>query len=469
MKKLLPAILAIIAVLTSCAQPAANTPDEMDRLYPLVENTTAAMMNPEYWSKDGKVLMTADEIAAFNSENELALVTDGERKLKLSELDTELTGQAVRELILLEDLPEADTKYGEDGNALGGDFVSMLDKSRNLGEIADKVSPRYAIVTERVVGRLFPTDLVYYDEPGDFYYPSNVSAELYSGEGVAAVHTSADGKWSFVITRSFTCWVPNEVLAFCHSASEWKDAVAPSEYLTVTGDKIIIDAIPGATKEYTAIAYMGMKLKLAGEVSDDVNGRSPFSAYTVLLPSRDGDGMLSYMAATVAASQDVVVGSLPLTGANIVAQAFRFLGHTYGWGGEFGENDCSGMARQVMKCFGFDFPRNSSAIAAVTGLERHELAEDMSHDDRMKLFSSLPAGTVMQFRGHIMIFLGVRDGTAYCISSCGAFVPESSGDAGVFDAVTVNCVCLTPMDVYRANGRSWADNIAVCIELKTAK
>src|SRR5690606_37977063 len=57
-----------------------------------------------------------------------------------------------------------------------------------------------------------------------------------------------------------------------------------------------------------------------------INGQVPAAHWVVELPVRGDDGMLSFEPALLPRSADVADDYLPMTEANIIRQAFKFLG-----------------------------------------------------------------------------------------------------------------------------------------------
>ena len=180
---------------------------------------------------------------------------------------------------------------------------------------------------------------------------------------------------------------------------------------------------------------------------------------------REEDGSLGYETALVPISLDVHVGYLPLTSANVISQAFKFLGHVYGWGGSFGSNDCSGFAKQVYSCFGVNIPRNSKPISEMTGLVSGDFTEGETDEARLDKLSSLTPGAILFFPGHIMIYIGTVDGTPYAISSLAMYIPASQAGQSSFTVDTVNSICITPMDVI-SSGVTWYQRITRFVDLK---
>lgn len=68
----------------------------------------------------------------------------------------------------------------------------------------------------------------------------------------------------------------------------------------------------------------------------------------------------------------------------------------------------------------------------------------------------LPAGTLLGFPGHIMLYLGTRGGKAYVISAAGSFASDDAfdGDYSV-NGVSVNSLA----DTRRRSGLTWLESL----------
>ncbi len=79
----------------------------------------------------------------------------------------------------------------------------------------------------------------------------------------------------------------------------------------------------------------------------------------------------------------------------------------------------------------------------------------------MEILGRTPIGSLVYFSGHIMFFLGVKDGKGFVLSAIGSFVlpgmPES-------EVQTVNCVCVNALDMLRRNGTTWLENLKTVVD-----
>src|SRR5690606_8511268 len=99
---------------------------------------------------------------------------------------------------------------------------------------------------------------------------------------------------------------------------------------------------------------MGIRLPVLKEWpgTKPVNGQAAYTSHVVELPVRNDDGSLAIVPALVPRIADVSADYLPLTRANVIRQAFKFLGERYGWGHSYDTRDCSGFVSEVYRSFG---------------------------------------------------------------------------------------------------------------------
>ncbi len=83
----------------------------------------------------------------------------------------------------------------------------------------------------------------------------------------------------------------------------------------------------------------------------------------------------------------------------------------YGWGGMFGDRDCSALTRDLFTPFGIWLPRNSSAqarrglVIPLAGLSKSEKQDAI-------LTNGIPFLSLVGMKGHICLYVGKYDGEA---------------------------------------------------------
>ena len=91
--------------------------------------------------------------------------------------------------------------------------------------------------------------------------------------------------------------------------------------------------------------------------------------------------------------------------------AGEFPGQTYGWGGLFGNRDCSAFMRDFFAPLGIWLPRNSAQQAGVGRFIDLE-NESVRDKERIIVDKGVPFLTMVTMPGHIMLYIGSRDGRA---------------------------------------------------------
>ncbi len=108
---------------------------------------------------------------------------------------------------------------------------------------------------------------------------------------------------------------------------------------------------------------------------------------------------------------------LPATPANLAQVASQLLGRPYGWGGLFGNRDCSALTQDLMIPFGLWLPRNS-ADQANQGGQFIDLSHlDMAAKERAIKQRGVPYLTLLWIPGHVMLYLGSPQGRPLVLHS----------------------------------------------------
>lgn len=120
--------------------------------------------------------------------------------------------------------------------------------------------------------------------------------------------------------------------------------------------------------------------------------------------------------------EDISEGYLPYTPRNIIEQAFKLLNAPYGWGGMYGEQDCSRFVQEVFSTVGIQLARNSGDQVK-NGNIRAQFDRLMALPDKEKAVrTQAVAGiTLLGMKGHIMLYLGSVDNQLYAIHATWAF------------------------------------------------
>src|SRR5690606_32193801 len=159
----------------------------------------------------------------------------------------------------------------------------------------------------------------------------------------------------------------------------------------------------------------GRHLLTSWTATEPLIGQHPGFGHAVEMPVRGEDGMLEFAPALIPHSADVAHDYLPLTKANLIGQAFKFLGERYGWGHRYNARDCSGFVSEVLRSFGLVLPRNTSAQSRSPGLDGVAIGPDTGHDERLRMLEQSEVGDLLFLPGHVMMVIGRVDDDLWVI------------------------------------------------------
>ena len=352
----------------------------------------------DYWTgrdpRGEELWLTGPEIGAVNErirENNGTL-TD------LKEFATELPADELREMIL--DAQQAfrgaarpGEHYAADGSPIGWADYQAAQANCALTAIGRSGSVRYAVTAMRANLRLLPTRQFYFDDPDFLHYDDLQGTALDPMEPVLVLHESRDGEFFFVRARHYTGWVARHALAFTER-SVWERYVRPKDFFVVTNNK-----------KTFRLKGVGEFLFQMGSVLP-IFGRKRNGACSVRFPVNQ-KGRLREAEAELSEDSSLHRGWLPCTRNNMIRQAFKFLGDSYGWGGMEDSVDCSSFVGDVYRSVGVELPRDANeqerSMPHLTELS------GFSTEERYEALRRAPAGALLFKRGHVLMYLGTDE------------------------------------------------------------
>ncbi|SBV99428.1 NLP/P60 protein [uncultured delta proteobacterium] len=267
---------------------------------------------------------------------------------------------------------------------------------------------RPAITVGTAQLRRMPTDAPYFLDPGKggegFPFDYLQNSALWVGTPVAVIHVSRDRVWAYVQTRLVSGWTRAANLAAVDKAfiTAWRSR--PMAVLVQDNVELIVmdkktDAVTGS--EPAAVGYIGTILPLANAGSL----RVPKSPHVyVNLPLRASDGK-AIMATALAPMYGTRKKPLHLTPLNVALVGNAMMGQPYGWGGLFGQRDCSAAMHDLFAPFGVWLPRNSRPQGQMgTRLDVAGLTPDQKEEKIMR--EGTPFFSLVSMPGHVGLYLG---------------------------------------------------------------
>jgi cell wall-associated NlpC family hydrolase len=409
-----------------------------------VPGVGAAQLTPDYWigllQQPDRVILDRAQIAA---ENARLLDTDPSMH-DLRALPHTLDRARVAGWIRAVSQRPTRPLYDLDGRPVSAATLDALVDALALADIPAQQPTRYGLVVRRAALRAFPTELRVFGTKGDTDIDRFQETAEFPGTPVVIAHASRDGRWLFVVSPRYAAWAKRENVAE-GSAAEVFGYAEQTPYRVITGASERTVFTPERPELSQLQLDMGTRVPLQTGLppGEPVNGQTAQAAWTLRLPYRDAGGRLAFSPALLQKNTDSAPDYLPLTRANIIRQAFKFLGERYGWGHAYDGRDCSGFVSDVYRSMGVQMPRDTSKQSVSPALAHRLFTAKDSREARLAAVRELQVGDLVYIPGHVMMVIGRRDGQPYVIHDVGGMSWRRSD--GSLGHVKLNAVSVTPL------------------------
>jgi len=283
--------------------------------------------------------------------------------------------------------------HSADGNPISRAYINAIVRN---GVVNNDARPRRGVMIRPADVRILPyANPVYGSRSSALGTSGLLQLDILQlstarpGEPLAMFNTSVDLNWVFVATSTVAGWIRTTDAAVVDGA--FAETFMSSEMAVITRDNAEVRDPDGE------LLY---SLKLGTVL--------PVDGGELLLPTRRSRAFADIVRY---APEEGVAQPFPVafTPRNAVRAIDEMMGEEYGWGGLFGRRDCSALTRDYFALFGVWLPRNSRAQARVG--ERVQLEElSLTERSRVILDDGVPFATLVQMPGHIMLYIGERDG-----------------------------------------------------------
>ncbi len=348
------------------------------------------------------------------------------------------------------------------GQPINNEYRENLKQQLNLEAIPEKIDLKYAFTVQRADIKSFPTSDRLFADAQDRDYDLLQESALDPAEPVIILFQSKNKNYYFIQSYQYLGWVAANDLAICPTRSIWLDYLSQKNYLIVTGYRLRLGINPYSPELSNLSFQMGAKLPLASkaEIPRMIDNQTVDHNYVIKLPTRGSDGMVKFKLALLPLTASVNMGYLTYTRKNLLNQAFKWEGQRYGWGGMFESVDCSALINNIYRSFGILLPRNSSELGNIPGKTTNLTKEPQ------KGLRNLPPGALLQFPGHVMLYLGEVNDHFYilhALGSCGEL--DSKENNNKIKQIPVNQVVVTELTLLRTNGKQLLESLVVGKEL----
>lgn len=378
----------------------------------LPEMNTAGFWIARHPSPDA-IIMNSEQIARFNIKvNKFGTVT------KIFQHSSRMNGSAIKKQInsLLSTL-FATGNYDFTGAETPQTLRDSIRSNANADAVPAGIQVRFAFPKRMARQRFAPTFANLNKEVLDIEFDEGQNSAYDIGTPVVLYHDSADGLWAFGATSTSSGWFLISELCLVPQ-KQWIAYQTATDKVISLKAKADVWLNEAATRHYT-FCRMGTAFPYFGETAE---------YYRVQIPLSDSIG-IGYIA-----KEDSRHGVLPYTARNVYKQAFAMLNTPYGWGDTEGDYDCSSLIKHIFATFGIMLPRNGLQQARVGRiLDTFSGRESDSTRESVVRTKGLPAITMLRLEGHIMLYLGEFNGTAYALhDTWGYRKPFAKGDDEVY-------------------------------------
>ncbi len=405
MKKYFIPLLSIGILFNSCQDVDDNKPllSNSKRKQPIIiVNRNRHLSMAEFWidkiEKPYRAIMTPKEIERFNDETAHKHGTLNYFK----EMNSAYSASWVRKSILKAYSGiKGNATYFSDGNKITSSFYRDIEDYLNLENLnSGSIKTRFALTTNYCDQKIVPTELSLLKKKNQIHFDRNQNSALDIATPIAILHTTKDGVWHYGVSPTSSGWIHNKDIAF-GTKEEILNYIESKNFVVTTEPKTALK-IGGSYHDYLR---MGVRLPKIMTIDNET---------MVMVPTADENGNLVLSNATVKTA-NVHKGYLAYTPENILTQAFKFLHLPYGWGGMYGEQDCSKFIQEVYSTVGLKLPRNSTSQSNVSDAKLELSGLSKSSKETFLETSAVVGGTILHLKGHITLYLGEYKGEPYII------------------------------------------------------
>lgn len=287
--------------------------------------------------------------------------------------------------------------YGENKKRHTPSWLKKLHHNASLKNFPNALSR--GITTRNTSLRELPTHAPHFNTPdGDssaWPFDNLQRSSTPANTPIFICHLSADKSWALVETSFTYGWIPVEDLASVDN--EFMKAWESGRYAVIIRDqtsvldensRFLVRASVGHIFPQTATSADQMQVSVA--VADQ-NRRAVI---------RRG-----FIPAEAAAAKP-----LRFNLVNAAKIANEMIGEPYGWGGLYGNRDCSSMTRDFFAVFGIWLPRHSEDQVKEVGTSINLQGLPSEEKEKIILTQGIPYLSLLWRKGHVMLYIGAKDG-----------------------------------------------------------
>ena len=286
----------------------------------------------------------------------------------------------------------AKNSYAENFHPIGQEFFTKMQTNSNFDDYGS-LSAR-AITLRHVDMRVFPTTKPLLRDPNiageGFPFDYLQNSTLGANKPIFVSHYSKDREWLYAFSSFASGWIKSSEVVFLQK--EHTDAWQKAQQIFFIKDN---EPIYDSASNFLFYSKLGTLLALISEDEE---------SYMALVISSYKNSKPLFERVKISkniAKKEIL--TLDSDSLNVVMkEVFK---DNYGWGGMYGQRDCSSMLRDMFAPFGIWLPRNSSQQARVGEIIS---LENLSDEDKISTIKeeAVPFETLLYIKGHIVLYVG---------------------------------------------------------------
>ncbi|HPD56250.1 MAG TPA: SH3 domain-containing protein [Smithellaceae bacterium] len=297
-------------------------------------------------------------------------------------------------------------------------WIKKLEQNASLSGYPNALYP--AITTRNTNMRVLPTQGAHFSSPNadssGWPFDNMQRSAVAANTPIFVCHISADKSWALVETSFTFGWIPIEDSAMVDEAfiRQWDTG----RYAVITANQT---SVLDENEKFILRASIGHIFPLVREMPEKL---------TILVAAADENGNAVIKNGFVPREQ-AAVKPLRFNYDNVTKIANELLGEAYGWGGLYGNRDCSAMTRDFFAPFGIWLPRHSADQVNEVGQYFDLRGLTAEEKEKMIIEQGLPYLSLLWFRGHVMLYIGQKNGQALVFHNIwGIRIKDETGTNG---------------------------------------
>jgi len=294
----------------------------------------------------------------------------------------------------------ANLGFGENKKKHTKDWYNKLIRNAALNNYPNALYP--AITVRNTSLRALPTQHPHFYSPdGDsdgWPFDNLQRSAVAANTPIFVCHLSADKAWALVETCFTFGWMPVDDFGRVDDnfIKKWESG----RYAVITRDQTTIFNENGQFGLKSSLGYL---FPLVGETPEKME---------ILVAARSVLSDSAVIKKSYVSRDAAVVAPLRFTSLNAVKIANELIGEPYGWGGLYGNRDCSSMTRDFFAVFGLWLPRHSEDQVKEAGTYINLGGLTPEQKEKIILEKGIPYQTLLWRKGHVMLYIGAKDGQA---------------------------------------------------------